>query len=83
MAEAPKVNTFANDGSFLEMFKKKMEEQKSTKPSEPTEKSSSDTTRVIPSVIPRENTPPDDTHETSEPEKKPVQKPYQVVSLLI
>lgn len=83
MAEAPKVNNFANDGSFLEMFKKKMEEQKSTKPSEPTEKSSSDTTRVIPSVIPREDTPPDDTEETSESEKKPVQKPYQVVFLLI
>lgn len=75
-------NTFANDGSFMELFKKKMEEQKGTKKSEALEKTPEfESTRVLPCPRENEDTPATDTHEASglDQDRKSVHKPYQVI----
>ncbi len=77
-------NTFANDGSFLELFKKKMEQQKDIQKSYLLEKPVTESTRVIECVRTDIDSPLTDFCEattTSELNKEPtpVHKPYQVV----
>ncbi len=81
MAEAGS-NTFANDGSFLEMFKKRMEQEKSEKKSKDVENPVSESTRIIECVQSDADSSVTDSHEASNAEQ-PVHKPYQVVPRFI
>ena len=84
MAEAGS-NTFANDGSFLEMFKKRMEQQKDKEKSKDVDEpaASVESTRVIECTQTEDDSTVTDSHDGSsasaEPDEKPVHKPYQVV----
>ncbi len=81
--ETSSSNTFANDGSFMELFKKKMEQQKGIQKSNLLEKPVTESTRVIECVRTDTDCPLTDSSEatTSELNKEPtpVHKPYQVV----
>lgn len=80
------TNTFANDGSFLEMFKKRMEEQKrlettrETKPLIKTEPvKSTITTTTASSSTPTSTT--STSSSVTDVQKASVNKPYQVVQV--